>query len=140
MSKPVKIFTAYDPPPQVREVNNEPSLTRESEAQECDVNFLMARYQRTGVFPQSSGEPQFLDVSEVGDFRQAMETVREGQAIFAALPARVRREFGEDPVAFLEFAEDPANRDRMVELGLLDAVVDPQAKPKVEPAPEGAAE
>lgn len=37
---------------------------------------------------------------------------------FMTLPASVRERFANDPGEFLKFAEDPANLDEMVDMGL----------------------
>lgn len=48
--------------------NDEPSLTRQEFAEECDINTLMAKYDKVG-FPMhmSRGPGQYLDVSDVPD-------------------------------------------------------------------------
>ena len=43
---------------------------------------------------------------------------------FDDLPAKVRREFDNDPFKFLEFVEDPENVERMAELGLVNITGD----------------
>ena len=44
------VHDLFNPPVDPGIVNNEPSLTRQSHKNECDINFLMERYERTGVF------------------------------------------------------------------------------------------
>ena len=53
--------------------------------------------------------------------------------MFMALPSKVRREFDDDPGTFLDFANDPKNTDRMIELGLVkkEGVVSPEIVKKV---------
>nr|QJB20802.1 MAG: internal scaffolding protein [Microvirus sp.] len=109
-------------------VTEGPSLTRQEFADECDVNTLMARYETTGqMFPQARQEPAYLDLSEVPDLHSAMNTMNAAVEAFMSLPARVRFEFENDPLKFVEFAEDPENLEQMRQWGL--------AKP-AEPTPE----
>lgn len=105
-----------------------PSLTRQEFAEDADVNALMARYENTGqMLPQRTGEPQYLDLSDVPDLHRAMQVMMDAEEAFMSLPAVVRREFDNDSLEFVKFAEDPQNLDKLREWGL--------AKP-AEPAPK----
>lgn len=44
-------------------VNVGESLTHQSHAESCDVNNIISRYDRTGVLPLPSREPQYGDVT-----------------------------------------------------------------------------
>lgn len=95
--------------------------TKQEFKDECDLNVLMKRYERTGALPSARvGQPQYVDCTVFTDFQTAMEIVRGAESSFNALPSRVRREFDNDPRKFVEFATNPENADRMIELGLLD--------------------
>lgn len=131
MASEVLIYTAYNPPPSVPYVCTGKSLTRQSEAKDCDVNVIMARYEKTGVIPVQSREAFYADVSEMGDYRTAVHQVKMAEEYFGSLPARVRSEFDNDPAAFLDFVSDPENRGKMVELGLLP----PETAEEVGPDP-----
>lgn len=124
-------------------VNHEPvdlecdpseGLTRQEFAKDCDINTLMATYERTGhIVWLNKGEPQYYDASDVPDLRSALDAVAAAEAAFMRLPARVRKEFDNDPVAFVQFAEDPKNIDKMREWGLAppkpsDRVVEPPGR------------
>jgi len=83
--------------------------------------------------------PQYLDVSEVPDLLQAQQVLEAASAAFMSLPAAVRREFDNDPVKFVEFAQQPDNIDKLREWGLaapkmpVDA---PEPDKGASPAPE----
>lgn len=113
-------------------VCKEKSLTRQAGAEEADINFIMKRYEKTGVLPLETQERVFADVSELGSFREAMDVVRAAEESFMSLPARVRARFENDPVAFVDFCSDPGNRDELVQLGLVE--------PAAEAAPVAPAE
>lgn len=98
------------------------SLTKQSMKAECDINNILAKYKRTGVLEHiAAGQPKYLDISEVGDYRTAIEQVRAVGEFFDGLPAEMRIKFNNDPVEFIDFVTDPANRERMVEYGLATA-------------------
>lgn len=120
----------------------ERSQTKQHFAEECDINNIMERYEKTGVLPEATRQLLYGDFSDVGSFQEAQDIVLLGRAQFDALPARVRDRFGNDPAKFLAFCEDESNRDEMITLGLIDKPEAP-APAKGEagtPAPSAAAE
>lgn len=121
-----------------------PSLTKQSFKNECDINGIMKRFERTGIITHNAKrEGYFADVSVVPDFAEAVQAVRKAEDMFMSLPAKLRAEFDNDAAAYVRFCADPANKDRMIELGLMEKPVKPVVQ-KVEvvnqPAPaEGGA-
>lgn len=97
-----------------------PSLTRQEFADECDVNNLMARFEASGILPSNmnTAEPRYLDVSNVPDLPTALGMLADATDAFMALPATVRRDFDNDPVKFIQFAENPDNIEKMRGWGL----------------------
>jgi len=93
------------------------SMTRQEFAEEADINSIMARYDKVGVWPLPPNDavPQYLDVTNVPDLMTAMQVMEDAQRAFMTLPATVRREFDNDPVQFVAFAEDPDNLAQMRE-------------------------
>lgn len=124
----VEIRTAYDPSVDEgvlfidRFGELEISRTVQSEKDNCDINILMDRYQKSGVIPVMQGAPIYGDFTELPDYRGAVETVMKADKAFSSLPAKVRAEFDNDPARFLEFAQDPVNEARMRDMGLLPPV------------------
>lgn len=114
----------------------EKSLTRQSEAESCDINVIMKRYEKTGVLPQDMREAVFADVSAFGSFREVMETVRQATDGFMALPADVRARFANDPVSFIDFCADPANLGELERLGLVEASQAPVSSEVAAEAPQ----
>ena len=123
--------------------NCQPSLTDQSQADACDVNKIMEKYERHGLVTHvNQYEGEYADVTGAVDYHEALNIARDAEAMFMTLPSRVREEYGNDPGAFLDAVDDPGQKDRLVELGILkaddDALPSP-AEPK-EPAKAGAAE
>lgn len=95
------------------------SLTRQEFADDCDINTLMDRYEKTGTINHfNNGVPQYLDVTELPDLQGSLEILAEAQSAFMRLPAVTRREFDNDPTKFVDFASNPDNLDKMREWGL----------------------
>ncbi|WNK12576.1 MAG: internal scaffolding protein [Microvirus sp.] len=108
-----------------------PSLARQEFADECDINILMASYEKTGVLNHyNNNPPQYLDVSDIPDLATAIQIVDHAKTAFMTLNAETRRQFDNDPVKFVAFAENPANIDKMREWKLAPpAPVEPVKEP-----------
>lgn len=112
--------------------------TKQSFKAECDVNNIMAKYLKTGAVQHfNDQQPQYYDCPS-HDFREALEIVADAEAMFAAIPAHIRRAFDNDPATFLEFCQDPANAEKIKEMGLSGEP--PNAAPVTKPEPKPGSE
>lgn len=105
-----------------------PSLTRTEFADECDINILMDRYEQTTIPPANVNrmEPQYLDLVGTPDLQQSLQIMADATEAFMRLPAKVRREFDNDPTRFVAFAQSPDNIEQLREWGLAEPLpVDP---------------
>ncbi|QCQ85035.1 internal scaffolding protein [Blackfly microvirus SF02] len=112
-----------------------PSLTRQEFLADCDINTIMAQYEKTGVISHvNNGQPQYLDVTDVPDLAQAIEVVKSAEAAFMRLPASVRREFDNDPVQFVDYVQNAqeSDRERLREWGLIPPLPPEKPPQKVE--------
>lgn len=102
------------------------SLTRQSEAEDCDINNIVKKYQSTGLLPDMIKEnPQYGDFSSVADFQQSMDIIAFANAQFNALDAHVRDRFANDPAKFLAFCEKTENAEELIKMGLATRRPDP---------------
>lgn len=119
-----------------------PSLTRESFKDECDVNNILRRFEKTGVVEhvrQTGG--RYGDFTGAVTYHEALNQVLRAEEMFMSLPAKIRARFSNDPGEFLVFVEDPANADELVQLGLVrPAPVDPSSTPSDSEPPEAGVE
>lgn len=121
----VQIGVVYDP---------KMLVTKQEMRDECDINKILVRFRKTQLLSHvNQGVPQFGDVSGVTDFRSAIERVQQAQEFFAGLPANVRTEFRNDPIAFVDAFSDEGQRPRLEALGLVPKRVVPS--PGTETAP-----
>lgn len=96
-----------------------PSLTRQEFAEECDINTIMARYEAGGAVSHvNKAQPMYMDMTAIPDLREALDIMRDATISFNSLPAKVRREFDNDPQKFVDYAQNPENLARMREWGL----------------------
>jgi len=106
----------------------EPSLAQQSARDETDINFIMERFGRGAVLPESFRPPQYGDFDGVTDYQSAMNAVRQAQESFDSMPAKLRARFGHDPANLVAFLDDPQNRAEAVLLGILNPPP-PEASP-----------
>lgn len=123
---------AYSPRVRVPAKISGPSKTKQSAKDECDINKIMARFQRTGLIDfVNDNQPQYNDISGL-DYQEAMQIVASARSMFEELPSSMRTRFDNDPQKLLEFLEDPANRQEGVAIGLIN--------PSATPLPGGSVE
>lgn len=107
------------------------SMTKQSFRQESNINNIMKKYERTGLLEHvNERQARFGDFADIPDFQTALNQIHEAQMLFDDLPAAIRKKFQNDPVEFVEFAQNPENEDQMIEMGLLPP------KPSVSPSNE----
>lgn len=98
------------------------SRTKQSFKQECDINTIMAKYEKTGVIEHTkSFAGHYGDFSDIKSYQEALDAVIAAEEMFMGLPAQARAKFANDPGKFLDFVEDPSNVEEMGRLGLLNA-------------------
>lgn len=111
--------------------------TKQSFANESDINSIMAKFHRTGVLVDpgkiSTRKAFFGDVSGVVDFQTLQDTVLAANENFRNLPSEIRTRFGNNPGKLISFLEDADNLDEAVELGIVDAPPEPVVDPPVVP-------
>lgn len=111
---------------------------RQEMSEECDINNIMAKYQRTGAIDHFSRHSGSYDFATGESFHEAANIVLKAQAMFDDLPSKVRSRFGGDPAAFLEFVQDDSNAVEMDSLGLMrDGFEPPVVEPVVAPVAPG---
>lgn len=117
--------------------NDEPSMTRQEFADECDINTIMRRYEVAGAtingLPRDTAiAPFYADFTRMPtNLLDYMAQMDEANAAFMTLPATVRREFDNSAVQFVDFASDPENLPQMRSWGLAPPLPEP---PMVPPA------
>jgi len=97
------------------------SKVRKSQKDECDINKIMERFNRTGKLPTMQTRPPQYGDARVLDYQGAQNLIKEAKQQFMALPAIARKAFGNDPQVFLEAINDNSqeNVEKLLKLGIL---------------------
>lgn len=139
----MEIRSAYSPRKRFRIEFPGKGRTKQSMRDECDINLIMAKYQKTGAIAHVNSHGAKYDFATSQDFSEAMRTVTVAQDMFDHLPSSIRNRFANDPGQFLDFVQDADNREEAVKLGILRAeevvaplevrvIPDPDAEPKAD--------
>nr|AVQ10212.1 portal protein [Gokushovirinae environmental samples] len=115
-----------------------PSMTRQEFSEECDVNAIVARFEKVGVWPmQPNGvEPVYYDFVDMPDLQGALTHMIAAEEAFMKLPAVVRKEFDNDAMRFVEFAQSRDNVPKLREWGLAEPEKAPDEPMRVRVVPE----
>ncbi len=112
--------------------------TKQSFKDSTDINKILKKAQVSGGLSHALKYEEAVYGEFTGvDLLGAFEQCRRAQAIFADLPAEVRREFDQDAFKFAGYASDPANVGRLKQL--IPSIAEPEdffVKPAVERAKE----
>lgn len=119
MSK-IEIRTAYDVVPCYGLACPEPTLTIQSEKDNCDINQIIKRSEKSGILPVRSdyANAMFGDFTDIPDYQTALNAVNAANETFMSLPAEIREQFQNDPAKFVDYATNEANIDQLREWGL----------------------
>lgn len=106
-------------------------ITKQSHKQECDINFILGQYKRTGILNHiNRNSPLYADLPDNLDYQQALATVATAANSFSSLPAVVRDYFDNDPSRFLAAFQDPSQLAKLQEFGLVTSSKSPTPPPE----------
>jgi phage internal scaffolding protein len=118
--------TKYELPTRVRRprehcptIDTGEGLTEQAHKQECDINYILKDYARTGFIKHANQNAGKYDDVTAVDFQEAMNTVANVKSMFEGLPSEIRKEFNQDPTNFLNYVQDPKNTETLAKRGIL---------------------
>lgn len=113
----------------VQTINNQPSMTQQQFKNQCDVNQILKKFEKTGMISHlNNNAGNYGDFSTIQNFQSNLNMILNAQSSFDALPSEVRKRFGNNPNNLIEFVQDNSNYEEALKLGLV------QQKPDTTPA------
>lgn len=110
-----------------------PSMAKQAMADECNINNIMAKYQKTGLVNHvSAHQGRYETLPGELDYQAGLNLVIAAQNLFDSLPSSIRTRFHNDPAQYLAFCENPDNQDEMIKMGLLPPKPVSQAMPETD--------
>lgn len=133
------IFDTYEEKQGI--IFKEPTMTIQSEKDNCDINVIMNRYATCGTplpYRTDGVQPVYADVSELGDYMENFQRCKQAEEMFNNLPSALRKELDNNPANLLPFIQDEKNKERCYEYGLLNKpiVEAPQTTPVAPSVPD----
>lgn len=100
---------------------DDPSLTKQSFAEECSIDEILRRAQNgQDISGSLSGRvARYGDFTNVPNFHEAQNLIARANAAFMELPWQVRERFSNDPAVMVEFLQHDENYEEALKLGLL---------------------
>lgn len=120
----------------VESVNNEPSMTQQQFADECDINKIVAAYLRNPeqlIMNLNRKEGVYADLSNIPDYQGMLDQTLKAQEAFMTLPPKIRSRFHNDPQELINFLGDSSNIEEGIKLGLLDPIKESEPTPTPTP-------
>jgi len=118
----MKFFTKLNPPKgsQIDQAGQK-SRTRQSEKDNCDINKIMERFNRSGKLPTMQSAPPRYGDAIAPDYATSLNIVKDAQSRFMSLSAAARKHFDHNPQRFLEALQDSSkeNQQKLLKLGIL---------------------
>jgi phage internal scaffolding protein len=113
--------TAYEPHKKYVFKTSGESLTQQHFKEECDVINIIKKHDRNGIIEHvQRGQARYGDFSEVADYREALDLVRDAQDEFMTIPSDIRKKFDNDPGKFYEFVSNPDNKEELKTMGFIE--------------------
>lgn len=127
------ILSVYGPRVRVQvPLTDRPSRTKQADTKSADINFIVARYKKTGELPVMQRAPMFADIPLV-DFKESMDLIRSAEQSFAQLPAHTRAAFNNDPAELLkalDSSNDPKVHQYLFDVGMFSEPPKAKEPPK----------
>jgi len=95
-------------------------ITEQSHKSQCDVNKIIAKYNKTGLISHVSEiKAEFGDIPAV-DYKEMQDRLVKMNNEFDKLPYQIKKRFGNNPYALISFMENAENRKEAEDLGLIN--------------------
>lgn len=94
-------------------------FTEQSHKDSCNINSIIKKFDKNGLITHVSKiEAKYGDLTGL-DFQSANNLVIKAMNDFMELPSKIRNRFKNSPEMFIEFMDNPDNRDEAIALGLI---------------------
>ncbi len=94
--------------------------TKQSFADECNINNIVKKYMRTGMIDHVNQNPgTFVDLSSIGDYHLFQTKLAQAKEAFMVLSPELRERFMNDPAKLVAFLKKESNRPEAISLGLI---------------------
>lgn len=95
MKDNLDILTAYVDKPKPKVVCGQPTKTKQSLKRDCDINYIVDRFLKTGILDHVASSDGYFSGDFVcpTDYQNALEVLSKAEEQFEALPVQVRSRY-----------------------------------------------
>lgn len=116
------------------------SMTEQHHKDRCSMSNILNKYRKTGLVTHNAATVgHYADYPTELEFHLMQNRIAAAKSMFESIPSHIRALFDNDPGTFLSYAQDPDNRDDLIEMGFSADHLPPAAGPAQEAAKETAA-
>lgn len=96
-----------------------PSMTEQTHKDEVKIQNILKKYQQTGVLKHvNQYQGTYMDMASAPDFQEAQFIIAEAQSMFETVPSHIRDDFQNNAKQFLNFIQNPNNKEAIEAYGL----------------------
>lgn len=120
--------------------DTDPGKTEQHHKDDVSTQMIVNKARKTGVVEHVAAyKGTYGDFINAPDFIEASLQIARAKTMFESVPAHIRKDFQNDPAHYLEFMQDPKNREKIEAYGL-DASHLPEVEADTPPASPPAAQ
>lgn len=112
--------------PTVIDFTDDPGLTEQAHAKECDINHKITMYAKGKAIGVSATPGVYMEVPEGFDFQSSMDTAVKLREQFESHSMEVRKRFHNNIQEMIEFLGEEKNQDEAIRLGLVEPPKEPE--------------
>ncbi len=93
--------------------------TEQCHKDEVNIHHILRQYQKTGVIQHvNKHQGTYMDLADLPDYQEAQNIIATAKSLFESVPAVIRADFHNDPQEYIEFMQNPENREEIEAYGL----------------------
>lgn len=114
--------------------NGEKIRVEQSHKAAVDINYIVAKHAGDLELISKNQELITFDMDTVptNDFKEIQDIMIKATQAFESVPSNIRAQFNHSPAEYMDFIRNPANADKLVEMGLAEATPEPVKEQPVE--------
>ncbi|AXL14625.1 internal scaffolding protein [Microviridae sp.] len=110
-------------------------MTEQAHADEVKIQNILRKYRDRGVVQHVAvHKGTYMDMIDAPDYQEAQNQIAAAKSLFETVPSHIRKDFENNPSKFIEFMQNPNNREAIEAYGL-DSSHLPSNEPKSTPTP-----
>lgn len=95
------------------------TLTEQSHKESCSMQHIVAKYRKTGILDHlNSYKGSYMDLPDSYSFHEAQNIIAQAKSMFETVPSHIRADFDNDAAKYLEFIQNPENKEQIDAYGL----------------------